>query len=90
MRVILALLAALLAASGMAAIALGVAVFLDAFPLGETARALDQPGRAAEIAAGGLSLLGLGAGAGFGSALLGRLDRLARALEDAAQVRRIP
>jgi len=90
MRILLAFLAALLATGGMAAIALGTAVFLDAFPLGDAARMLDQPGRAAEIAAGGLSMLGLGAAAGFGSALLGRLDRLARALEDAVQIRRIP
>lgn len=90
MRAILAVLAALLAAAGMAGLALGVAVFIDAFPLGETAHALDQPGRAAEVFAGGLSMLGLGAAAGFGAALLGRLDRIARALEDAAQARRVP
>lgn len=90
MRATLAVLAALLAVAGMAALALGVAVFVDAFPLGETARVLDQPRRGAEIFADGLSMLGLGAAAGFGAALLGRLDRIARALEDAAQARRLP
>lgn len=90
MHAILAVLAALLAAVGMAGLALGVAVFIDAFPLGQTAQALDQPGRAAEVFAGGLSMLGLGIAAGFGAALLGRLDRIARVLENIAQDRRFP
>jgi len=85
MHAILAGLAALLAAVGMAGLALGVAVFIDAFPLGQTAQALDQPGRAAEIFVGGLSMIGLGAAAGFGAGLLGRLDRIARILENIAQ-----
>lgn len=88
MHAILAVLAALLATVGMAGLALGVAVFIDAFPLGQTAQALDQPGRAAEVFTGGLSMLGLGTAAGFGAALLSRLDRIARVLENIAEDRR--
>jgi len=90
MRTILTILASLLAVIGMAGLALGLAVVIDAFPFGESHHTLNHPKRVAEVFAGSLSVLGLSIAAGFGAALLGRLDRIARALEDAAQPRRGP
>lgn len=85
MRIPLIFLAAVLSVFGMTGVALGIVVFLDAFPLGETAYALNLPGRGIEIFMGGLSMLGLGTSAGLVGTLLDHLQPYQKTLKEIEQ-----